>query len=87
MSEGEPPEVSAKGSTPGWDPEWVARVMPVLRAAAKTGVTNNVMLAYAGALGAWHGSLQADAGPEFGPRVAELLVQKVLKISVKEQLN
>ena len=35
MSEGEPPEVSAKGSTPGWDPEWVARVMPVLRAVAK----------------------------------------------------
>ena len=62
-------------------------LMPVLRAAAKTGATNNVMLAYAGALGAWHGSLQADAGPEFGPRVAELLVQKVLKISVKEQLN
>ncbi len=65
----------------------IEHLMPVLRAAAKTGVTNNVMLAYAGALGAWHGSLQADVGPEFGPRAAELLMQKVLKISVKEQLN
>lgn len=65
----------------------IEHLMPVLRAAARTGDTNSVMQVYAGALGAWHGSLQADAGPEFGPKVAELLVQKVLKISVKDQLN
>lgn len=65
----------------------IDHLMPILRAAAKTGDKANLMRVYAGALGAWHGSLQADAGPEYGPQVAEYLVQKVLKISVKDQLN
>lgn len=65
----------------------IAHLMPTLRAAAKTGDMANVMQVYAGALGAWHGALQADAGPEYGPQVVELLALKVLSISIKDKLN
>lgn len=60
---------------------------PLFHEALKTGDMNNVMHVYAGALGAWWGALQADAGPEYGPQVAELLVRKVLGISIRDKLN
>ena len=60
---------------------------PVLKEAGQTGDKDAILQAYAGALGAWWGALMADAGPEYGPQIAELLVGKMMKISLKEQMN
>lgn len=65
----------------------IDHLMPLLQAANRTGDTNDVLRVYGGALGAWWGALMADAGPEFGPQVAELLVKKMTGISLKDKLN
>ena len=66
---------------------FIDHAMPVVRQASKTGESQNVLQVYAGVLGAWYGSLVADAGPEFAAEAAEILFANVLKISFKEQMN
>lgn len=66
---------------------FIDHAMPVIRDASKTGKPANVMQAYSGVLGAWFGSLVADAGPEFAAEAADILFAKVRKLSFKEQMN
>lgn len=61
--------------------------MPVIRAASKTGDSANVLCVYSGVLGAWFGSLVADAGHEFAVEAADILFAKVRALSFKEQMN
>ena len=66
---------------------FIDHAMPVIRDASKTGNPANVMQTYSGVLGAWFGSLVADAGPEFAVEAADILFAKVRKLSFKEQMN
>ena len=66
---------------------FIDHAMPVIRAASKTGQAGSVMQVYSGVLGAWFGSLVADAGPEFAVEAADILFAKVRKHSFKEQMN
>ena len=66
---------------------FIDHAMPVIREASKTGDSNNVLQAYSGVLGAWFGSLVADAGPEFAVQAADILFAKVLTLSFKDQMN
>lgn len=84
-----------KKNTAGEDRDWeeagavafIDHAMPVIREASKTGESNNVLYAYAGVLGAWFGSLTADAGPEQAGEIADIMFQNVRAISFKEQMN
>jgi hypothetical protein len=66
---------------------FIDHAMPVVRAASKTGESQNVLQVYAGVLGAWYGSLVADAGPEFAAAAADILFANVRQITFKEQMN
>ncbi len=66
---------------------FIDKVMPVMREASRTGEANNVMQAYSGVLGAWFGSLVADAGPEVALEAADIMFASVRSISFKEQMN
>ncbi len=66
---------------------FIDHAMPVVRQASKTGESQNVLQVYAGVLGAWYGSLVADAGPEFAAEAADILFSKVRALSFKEQMN
>lgn len=66
---------------------FIEGVMPVIRKASNGGNSSDVLDVYGGALGAWYGSLVADAGPEFADQVAEILFRKTRGISFKEQMN
>ena len=66
---------------------FIDHAMPVIREASKTGQAVSVMQVYSGVLGAWFGSLVADAGPEFAVEAADILFAKVRKLSFKEQMN
>jgi len=79
-------ESERKWETAGAD-AFIDHAMPVVREASKTGEANSVLQVYAGVLGAWYGSLVADAGPEFAPKVADVLFSDVRKISLKNQMN
>lgn len=66
---------------------FIDHAMPVVREASKTGESQSVLQVYAGVLGAWYGSLVADAGPEFAAEAADILFAKVRKLSFKDQMN
>ena len=66
---------------------FIDHAMPIVRAASKTGESKHVLQVYSGLLGAWYGSLVADAGPEFAAEAADILFAKVRAISFKEQMN
>ena len=66
---------------------FIDHAMPVIREAGKHGDLDNVLEVYSGVLGAWYGSLVADAGPEFAGQAADILFAKVRKLSFKEQMN
>ena len=76
---------------PKWDAAgadaFIDHVMPIVRAASKTGEPKHVLQVYSGVLCAWYGSLVADAGPEFAAEAADILFCKVRAISFKEQMH
>lgn len=66
---------------------FINHAMPIIREASKTGDSKNVLDVYAGILGAWHGSLTADAGPELAGEIADIMFTKMRALSFKEQMN
>ena len=66
---------------------FIDHAMPVIREASKTGDSANVLHAYSGVLGAWFGSLVADAGPEYAVQAADIMFAKVRALSFKDQMN